>query len=39
MVWIGKPTPRQLALTEGEPLPARKESEFKTTVDQTEWRG
>lgn len=39
MVWIGKPTPRQLELTEGEAMPARQEAEFKTTVDQTEWRG
>lgn len=39
MVWLGKPTPKELALAAGETMPARQESEFKTTVDQTEWRG
>ena len=39
LVWIGKPTPRDLAATEHDQLPARAEADFKTTVDQTEWRG
>ena len=38
MVWIGKPTEKDLAEAIGE-LPARQEAEFKTTVDRTEWRG
>ena len=39
LVMIGKPSPRDLAATAGEELPARVEADFKTTVDQTEWRG
>ncbi|MBN2196648.1 MAG: RnfABCDGE type electron transport complex subunit B [Polyangiaceae bacterium] len=39
MVWLGKPTPTELALAANETMPARQEAEFKTTVDQTEWRG
>jgi RnfABCDGE-type electron transport complex B subunit len=40
MVWLGKPTPKELeAAKDQPPMPERQESEFKTTVDQTEWRG
>jgi electron transport complex protein RnfB len=39
MMWIGKPTPRDLAATEHAELPPRVEADFKTTVDQTEWSG
>jgi RnfABCDGE-type electron transport complex B subunit len=39
MVWIGKPTPKDLAATADKELPARLEADFKTSVDQTEWRG
>lgn len=39
MVWLGKPTPAELALAASSAMPARQESEFKTTVDDTEWRG
>ena len=39
LVWIGKPTPRDLAATEDKALPDRLVADFKTSVDQTEWRG
>jgi electron transport complex protein RnfB len=39
LVWIGKPTARDLQETAEEALPARIEANFKTTVDKTEWRG
>jgi electron transport complex protein RnfB len=39
LVWIGKPTPEDLAATADEELPERAEADFKTTVDDAEWRG
>ena len=39
MLYVGKPTPEDLAAVAGEELPERIEADFKTTVDDTEWRG
>ncbi len=39
MIYVGKPTAEDLAAVAGEELPARIEADFKTTVDDTEWRG
>ena len=39
MVWVGKPSARELAAVADEQLPERIEADFKTTVDDTEWRG
>jgi len=39
MLVVGKPTPEDLAAVAHEELPDRIEADFKTTVDDTEWRG
>ena len=39
LVWVGTPTPRHRELTENEELPERVEADFRTTVDQAQWRG
>ncbi len=39
LVRVGKPTPKHLAAVAGEELPEQVEADFKTTVDETEWRG
>jgi electron transport complex protein RnfB len=39
MLYVGKPTAKDIAAVAGEELPARIEADFKTTVDETEWRG
>jgi len=39
MVYVGKPTAEDIAAVAGEELPERIEADFKTTVDETEWRG
>ena len=39
MVWIGKPSEADLKATEDQELPRRAEADFKTTVDDAEWRG
>lgn len=39
MIYVGKPRPEDLAAVAEETLPARIEADFKTTVDETEWRG
>jgi electron transport complex protein RnfB len=39
MVMIGKPSPKDLAGSAADQLPARAEADFQTTVDQTDWRG
>ena len=39
MIFIGRPTAEDLAAVAEEALPDRVESDFKTTVDETEWRG
>ena len=38
-IFVGKPTPEDLAAVADEQLPERIEADFKTTVDDTEWRG
>ncbi len=39
MIYVGKPTPADLAAVADELLPDRVEADFKTTVDDTEWLG
>ncbi len=39
LVFVGKPSPKDLAKTEDEELPEVVTADFKTTVDDTEWRG
>jgi len=39
MIYIGIPSAEELAAVADEPLPQRVEADFKTTVDETEWRG
>ena len=39
MVWVGKPSDKDLAAVADAELPERVEADFKTTVDKTEWRG
>lgn len=39
MIYVGKPSPEDLAAVAGEEMPSRIEADFKTTVDETEWRG
>ena len=39
MLYVGKPTEEDLAAVAAEELPERVEADFKTTVDDTEWRG
>ncbi len=39
IVFVGKPTPGDIAATAGEELPDRVKVDFKTTVDDTEWWG
>ncbi len=39
LVFVGKPTEKDLAAVAGEELPGRVQADFKTTVDDTEWRG
>ncbi len=39
MLYVGKPTAEDMAAVAGEELPDRIEADFKTTVDETEWRG
>ena len=39
MLYVGKPSPKDLAAVAAEELPDRIEADFKTTVDDTEWRG
>ena len=39
MIYIGHPTAEDLAEVADEPVPDRVEADFKTTVDETEWRG
>lgn len=39
LLFIGKPTPEQVAAVAEEEVPARIEADFQTTVDETEWRG
>ena len=39
MIYVGKPSPEELAAVADEEMPTRVEADFKTTVDETEWRG
>jgi electron transport complex protein RnfB len=39
MLYVGKPSEEDLAAVAAETLPERVEADFKTTVDETEWRG
>jgi len=39
MIYVGKPSAKDLAAVAAEELPDRIEADFKTTVDDTEWRG
>lgn len=39
MLYVGKPTAADLAAVAAEELPERIKADFKTTVDDTEWRG
>ena len=39
MIYVGKPSPKDLAAVAAEEMPERVEVDFKTTVDDTEWRG
>jgi len=39
LVFVGKPSAADLAAVGQEELPDRIEADFKTTVDETEWRG
>jgi electron transport complex protein RnfB len=39
MVWIGKPTAADIANAGDQEIPQRVEADFKTTVDDAEWRG
>lgn len=39
LMYVGKPTKEDLAAVAEEELPERIEADFKTTVDDTEWRG
>jgi Na+-translocating ferredoxin:NAD+ oxidoreductase RNF subunit RnfB len=39
LVFVGKPTPEDMAAVANEKLDGPVEADFKTTVDETEWRG
>ncbi len=39
MIFVGTPSPADLAAVADEAVPDLVEADFKTTVDQTEWRG
>ena len=39
LVWVGKPSLAQMATAPNEDKPGPLKADFKTTVDQTEWRG
>ena len=39
LVYVGRPTEKDRAAVDEEELPERIEADFKTTVDETEWRG
>jgi RnfABCDGE-type electron transport complex B subunit len=39
LIFVGNPSPEAIAATEKEELPEVVEADFKTTVDDTEWRG
>jgi RnfABCDGE-type electron transport complex B subunit len=39
LIWVGEPTEEDLLAAADEILPERVEADFRTTVDQAEWRG
>lgn len=39
LLFVGRPTPKDLEATRDEKVPELVEADFKTTVDQTEWQG
>ncbi|MDX9817775.1 MAG: RnfABCDGE type electron transport complex subunit B [Desulfococcus multivorans] len=39
LIFVGEPSPADIAATKDKPLPEVVEADFKTTVDDTEWRG
>jgi electron transport complex protein RnfB len=39
LVYVGKPTPKHIETVKGEEVPKRVKADFKTTVDEAEWRG
>jgi len=39
LIYVGKPSPRDLARVADEEMPGLVEVDFQTTVDETEWRG
>jgi hypothetical protein len=39
LIWVGRPREKDLAAVAAEALPERVEADFKSTVDDTEWRG
>jgi Na+-translocating ferredoxin:NAD+ oxidoreductase subunit B len=39
LIYVGKPTPEDLAKLAGEELPGRIKADFQTTVDRTDWWG
>ena len=39
LIFVGKPSPADIAATRDKVLPELVEADFKTTVDDTEWRG
>lgn len=39
LIWIGKPSAADLVAAANDPLDGRVEVDFKSTVDDTEWRG
>ncbi len=39
LLFVGRPTEEELAAVAGEELPERIQADFKTTVDDTKWRG
>jgi Na+-translocating ferredoxin:NAD+ oxidoreductase subunit B len=39
LVYVGKPTPKDLEAVKDEKVPGTVKVDFKTTVDDTEWRG
>jgi ferredoxin len=39
IIFVGKPSEKDIDLVKDEDVPERIEADFKTTVDDTEWRG
>jgi RnfABCDGE-type electron transport complex B subunit len=39
LMYVGKPSPKDLEATKDQEMPKEARADFKTTVDETEWRG